>query len=953
MIRSIALLLTLAAPAQAAGKDPTFIASGELDLIERALRSADLLPTDLRVRDFVNGGLQAPRDRWRSAGVERAAEDVLFAGAYAAGVEQTLTSKGPGALPDWSGLWALVEEEFGELGPDPCGASGATLASGLGLIDRMLKRAATQGDKWSKRDAAELRTQLDERIDAGVGELLDAAALASCRVAASTKRIEPEQRASLARLLEQHLADKAPRDAALEERATALGAAWEAVDRGGLLRAGRDWSDAVGAAALELSSLPAEAWPLEPVILPTDLGEVWIGSTAPNSGTGDPVLLIDPGGDDQWRLGLDTPLEGARAVAGWIDLGGDDLWLSRSAGPGGAFFSVSAGVDAAGDDTHRGDIAVQGGAAFGVATWHDAAGQDVFRASSLAQGAALFGVGALRASGYGSDTFDAQSHAQGAGLPGGLGLVAGGGSDDTWALSRGHGQGASAGVSLRLGGGVGILVERGGDDTYVAGAASQGAADRGGLGVFVERGGDDRYLAGAGAQGACSWAGVGILAERGGDDAYQGGARSQGVAAGHCQGWLLDADGMDHYSATPSTLDLAGLGVLVDSAGGAMMSGSVASAGRGLRVRALAQGALLDVSRPRGRDGGDAELRRPELAGDPSADGVRRVFGGLNASSVAGQDDYLALLADVPSDADGAWAWGRKLAASSRAPEAFAWLVAVADELRPHEALAIESLLEVLVDDGDPDTLAALVKILAARASSAPRDGADPAAALPLRWMARVLEAQLVPPDLAVEAAAPLVDHPAWAVRAAAFDVLSAGARRAATEGRDIQAFGPAGKGATVAAGSDRVPEVRAAAARLLGYSAKPSAASTLGEILGAGTRAERASAEFALSLIAARGGSQEVARAAFKLVDQPASPSRNAALRVLGATGHGDAAGLLREVVETGDPWARVAALQGIAALGPEDALDYLLPLREIDVHPRVRQELEATIAALEPAED
>ena len=542
MLRLLSMLL-LASPAHAA--ESTFVGPTEQALIEAALRSADLLPTDLTAQDHVNGGLQVPRDRWRSASVTRAVDAPLFAAGWAAGAEQALASRGPGTLPDWSGLWTLVEAEFGPPAKDPCAASAATLASGLGLIDRMLKHAATQGDKWSKRDASDLRTQLDDRVDAAVGRLLDAAAVAQCRVQASTGRVEPEERAALARLLEQHIADKAPRDGQLDRRAEALSAAWESVDGGGLLVAGRGWSDAVSAAALELSTLPPEAWPAEPVILPTDLGEVWIGSLAPNSGTGDPVLLVDPGGDDQWRLGLETPLEGARPVAGWIDLGGNDLWLSRSAGPGGAFFSVSAGVDAAGDDTHRGDLAVQGGAAFGVATWHDAAGQDVFRADGLAQGAALFGVGALRADGYGSDSFDAQSHAQGVGLPGGLGLAIGGGSDDAWTLARGHGQGASAGVSLRLGGGVGLLLERGGDDTFVAGGASQGAADRGGLGVLVDRAGSDRYLAAAAAQGACSWAGVGLLADRDGDDAYQGGARAQGVASGACQGWLLDAAGDD------------------------------------------------------------------------------------------------------------------------------------------------------------------------------------------------------------------------------------------------------------------------------------------------------------------------------------------------------------------------------------------------------------------------
>lgn len=952
MLRLLLALTLFAAPAQAGGKDPTFLTSTELGLIEDALESADLLLSDLEVRDPINGGLQIPRDRWRTAGVDQAAEDVSFAAAWAAGAERALASKGPGSLPDWSGLWALSDGEFGPASSDPCAASANTLTSGLGLIDRMLKHAAAGGDKWSKRDASDLRARLDDRVDRAVGTLLDAAAAASCRVQAATARIDDPQRAELAGLVEQHVADKKPTDRTLEARAEAFAAAWEAIDRDGLRMAGQAWSDAVSAAAVELAGLPPEAWPADPVILPTDLGEVWIGSTEPNSGTGDPVLVIDPGGDDQWRLGLETPLESTRAVAGWIDLGGDDLWLGRSGGAGGAFLSVAAGVDAAGDDTHRGDVAVQGGAAFGVATWHDAGGEDVFRARGLAQGAAMFGVGALRAVGYGSDTFDAESHAQGAGLSAGLGVVRGGGGDDAWSLARGHGQGASVGLSLRLGGGVGVLLESGGDDTYVAGDGAQGAATRGGMGVFIDRSGDDRLLAGAASQGACSWAGVGLLAERAGDDAYRGGARSQGVASGACQGWLLDVAGQDHYAAQASELDLGGLGVLVDAAGGAELSGTAARAGQGLVLRALAQGRLLDTSRARSPDGGDVDLQRPEVVSS-SRTVVRRSLSGLRAASTVGKTDYLALLHDTPADADGAWAWGGQLAQRSQDPGAFAWLVEEADELRPHEALATRALLDRLVERQNPDTLSELVAILSEAASTAPRDGGDPAAALPLQWLTRVLAADRVPPDAAVDAAAPLVDHPAWAVREAAFDVLSAGARRAAIEGRSLQAFGPAARRATVALGSDRDARVRAAAARFLGYSGEPAAASALGETLSRGGRAERAAAEFALSLLAARGGEQEVARAAFGLSDRDDHPARHAGLRVLGATGHADAEAVLKEALETGAPHTRVAALQGLAALGPEDGLDYLTPMLDLDLHPRVAAELRATIDALSPAED
>jgi HEAT repeat protein len=94
------------------------------------------------------------------------------------------------------------------------------------------------------------------------------------------------------------------------------------------------------------------------------------------------------------------------------------------------------------------------------------------------------------------------------------------------------------------------------------------------------------------------------------------------------------------------------------------------------------------------------------------------------------------------------------------------------------------------------------------------------------------------------------------------------------------------------------------------------------------------------------------VARAAFRLVDQPPSPSRNAALRVLGATGHADAEAVLREAIEGADARAAVAALRGYAALGPPDALDFLEPLLLRDLATPVRRELLAAVEALTPSE-
>jgi plastocyanin len=68
--------------------------------------------------------------------------------------------------------------------------------------------------------------------------------------------------------------------------------------------------------------------------------------------------------------------------------------------------------------------------------------------------------------------------------------------------------------------GVGLLIEGGGDDHYVAKTTSQGSGHLAAVGVLLDLGGNDAYLALRNAQGYGLASGLGVLRDDGGDDSF-------------------------------------------------------------------------------------------------------------------------------------------------------------------------------------------------------------------------------------------------------------------------------------------------------------------------------------------------------------------------------------------------------------------------------------------------
>ncbi|MCK6503020.1 hypothetical protein L6R53_06435, partial [Myxococcota bacterium] len=450
---------------------------------------------------------------------------------------RALAAEARALAPSWSAAFALAAA--GD--PPVAGASSpCTAPPAVGLV-----ALASRASPLRPRQRAWLHAQVSPGLDAVAGELVAQALAARCRRDHALAGLTPAEQAAVLAGLEAALG-------ASEGAAADLDPLWARVDREELLAAGRDWSQAVEAAALALAALPAAAWPGGPLVLWTPAGEVWLGSPGADSLEGDPALLLDPGGDDRWSIGAGRALADVYAappVRGLVDLGGDDGWGGGAAGPGGAFLGLSAGLDAAGDDTWRTGPLSQGAAWFGVSTWRDLGGDDAWTGDRGVQGFAAYGLAALRDQG-GADRYQAQAWAQGAAMAGGVGLLQDGEGDDRYGVGT-WGQGAADGGGPGRAGGLGWLQDQAGDDRYQGGAQVQGSGAWQGLGLLWDRRGADGYDADQQAQGWARHLGAGALVDREGDDRYQLAARGQGGAADRAVGWLWEGGGDDRLTAGP------------------------------------------------------------------------------------------------------------------------------------------------------------------------------------------------------------------------------------------------------------------------------------------------------------------------------------------------------------------------------------------------------------------
>lgn len=293
-------------------------------------------------------------------------------------------------------------------------------------------------------------------------------------------------------------------------------------------------------------------------------------------------LSIDTGGSDTYV----NPASN-RSISNWmsvcIDSDGDDKYVSdiglvntslegwakrkegrASPGPSSATFGVSVLIDSKGSDTYRSHKSGLGSATFGVAMLIDMEGADTYDAYGDAQGFGKFGIGILEDH-AGNDVYRGFTQVQGVGLTGGIGaLIDRAGDDDYIAndtvIDFPSSQSPKHNVSMAQGAGYGFRSD------YLTGHSLSG-----GVGILLDQSGSDEYECAVFGQGTGYWEGVGVLWDEKGDDSYHGLWYVQGAAAHFAVGYLEDFEGNDTFVADMNMAQGAGhdfsSGFLIDRAG--------------------------------------------------------------------------------------------------------------------------------------------------------------------------------------------------------------------------------------------------------------------------------------------------------------------------------------------------------------------------------------------------
>ncbi len=318
----------------------------------------------------------------------------------------------------------------------------------------------------------------------------------------------------------------------------------------------------------------------------TPIGKVIVGGVGPNVYTEDAALILDLGGDDLYLNNAGGTRPGM-PIALVIDWGGNDRYLSREN------FSQGAGIlgggfliDLGGNDTFISLDGSQGVGFWGIGLLYHGDGNSVFSARKLCQGTGQMGIGLL-INRNGDDKYLCSYAGQGLGLFGGAGILIDEAGNDLYQLgglepdfrdptkaTQSLGQGFGLGIradrdKLGVPGGIGMLIDKKGDDVYIADYFAQGAAHYYGLGILDDQAGNDQYISGRYSQGAGIHSSIGILIDRAGNDFYYSSVGA-GQGMGHDFGvGFLEDDAGDNYFYGGSLVQGAStngsLGILINT----------------------------------------------------------------------------------------------------------------------------------------------------------------------------------------------------------------------------------------------------------------------------------------------------------------------------------------------------------------------------------------------------
>jgi len=356
---------------------------------------------------------------------------------------------------------------------------------------------------------------------------------------------------------------------------------YRSIDLTYLFSAGQDSAAAMVTAASHLTTvLSTDVYDFQ---VKTSWGDIVLtGGSDSKHGPGQMFVVIDTGGNDTYQ-----GVPANRSVSNWfsavLDTAGDDAYLSDPAlketpvakfadrakgryqlGAGSAAFGLSYLFDLKGNDLYRSTGTSFGAAIFGVAVLSDWEGDDVYDSYADSQGFGKFGIGILDDL-NGNDQYSGFNQVQAVGLTGGAGLLIDRRGNDIYVandavLDFPSPQTAEHNVSMSQGAGYGVRLD------YVNGKSLSG-----GIGILYDLEGKDSYSCGVFGQGVGYWEGLGALWDGGGDDTYSGQWYVQGASAHFGVGYLEDVSGVDSYTALMNMAQGAGhdfsIGMLLDHAG--------------------------------------------------------------------------------------------------------------------------------------------------------------------------------------------------------------------------------------------------------------------------------------------------------------------------------------------------------------------------------------------------
>jgi len=358
--------------------------------------------------------------------------------------------------------------------------------------------------------------------------------------------------------------------------------------------------------------------------LKTSHGEIIVGGFGSSRYSGSPAIIIDLGGDDEYKISGDSTKDFASSVI--IDLAGDDVYHADGDFVyGSGFFGHGILVDLSGDDTYLTKNFSLGSGLFGVGVLVDEEGDDKYFGDTFTMGAGSFGMGFLIDMG-GSDQYSAALFAQGFGFVSGLGaLIDSSGNDNYFAGGRykdilrykdhyiSLSQGFAYGLRPMMSGGIGMLFDLSGNDVYTSDIFGQGSSYWFSLGTLMDADGNDKYVSFQYAQGAGTHLCLAILEDESGDDVYISHGVSQGCGHDLALGMLWDKSGHDNYvseSLSQGAGSANGFGILADESGndGYYVQIKANTQGYGNPRRDYGSvGILLDLSGRDGYDGNGAD----------------------------------------------------------------------------------------------------------------------------------------------------------------------------------------------------------------------------------------------------------------------------------------------------------------------------------------------------------